>query len=133
MSAIVTARDDSALAGAVPDEILSDFGAGGGNRTPDLARMNDPISSATPRIARTCTLEGGAIADGDPSCFPLRRVDSSRNVTAVCDVERTASSPPAWDDVESSLARAIGHAAAAGRFDVVAQLVRELEARRSRR
>jgi hypothetical protein len=32
MSAIVTARDVSALAGAVPVEILSDFGAGGGNR-----------------------------------------------------------------------------------------------------
>jgi len=85
-------------------------------RTPDLARMNDPHWTATPRIARTCTLEGGAIADGDPSCFPLRQDDSSRNVSAVCDVERAASSPPA-----------------AGRFDVVAQLVRKPEARRSRR
>jgi hypothetical protein len=95
--------------------------------------MNNPISSETQRIASTCTVEGGAFADGDPSCFPLRQDDSSRNVTAVCDMERADYSPPAWDDVESSLARAIGHAAAAGRFDVVAQLVRELEARRSRR
>jgi hypothetical protein len=33
-------------------------------------------------------------------------------------------------DVEASLARALDAAAAAGRFDVVAQLARELEARR---
>jgi hypothetical protein len=33
-------------------------------------------------------------------------------------------------DVEAALARALGQAAAAGRFDVVAQLARELEARR---
>jgi hypothetical protein len=34
------------------------------------------------------------------------------------------------DDVEHALAKAIGEASAAGRFDVVAQLARELEARR---
>jgi hypothetical protein len=37
---------------------------------------------------------------------------------------------PALDPVEASLARALDAAAAAGRFDVVAQLARELEARR---
>jgi hypothetical protein len=35
-----------------------------------------------------------------------------------------------YDDVENALAKALGEAAAAGRFDVVAQLARELEARR---
>jgi hypothetical protein len=37
------------------------------------------------------------------------------------------------DVVEAALARALGEASAAGRFDVVAQLARELEARRHSR
>ena len=37
------------------------------------------------------------------------------------------------DAVEAALAKALEGAAAAGRFDVVAQLARELEARRARR
>ena len=37
------------------------------------------------------------------------------------------------DAVEAALAKALGEAAAAGRFDVVAQLARELEARRMAR
>lgn len=37
---------------------------------------------------------------------------------------------PAGDVVEAALARAVDAAAAAGRFDLVAQLARELEARR---
>jgi hypothetical protein len=37
---------------------------------------------------------------------------------------------PMGDVVEAALARALDAAAAAGRFDVVAQLARELEARR---
>jgi hypothetical protein len=40
---IVTARDVSRLALAMPPEILSHFGAGEGNRTPDLARMKRPL------------------------------------------------------------------------------------------
>jgi hypothetical protein len=36
------------------------------------------------------------------------------------------------DPVEAVLAKALGEAAAAGRFDVVGQLARELEARRTR-
>ena len=34
------------------------------------------------------------------------------------------------DEVEAALAKALGDAAAAGRFDVVAQLAKELDARR---
>jgi hypothetical protein len=50
-----------------------------------------------------------------------------------------ASASPAWealptmDVVETALAKALAQAAAAGRFDVVAQLARELEARRQAR
>lgn len=48
-------------------------------------------------------------------------------------VDRDAIGPaigPDGDVVEAALARALDAAAAAGRFDVVAQLARELEARR---
>jgi hypothetical protein len=38
--------------------------------------------------------------------------------------------PVVVDDVEAALAKALEGATAAGRFDVVAQLARELEARR---
>ena len=37
---------------------------------------------------------------------------------------------PPFDAVEAALAKALADAATAGRFDVVAQLARELEARR---
>ena len=72
----------------------------------------------------------------NPACFSVRRDDSSRNVTET-GAERThaptPSTPPSTDaatDVERALVRALDAAAAAGRFDVVAQLARELEARR---
>jgi hypothetical protein len=54
--------------------------------------------------------------------------DSSRNVTTEATVPLTASTSK--DDVEAALAKALALAADAGRFDVVAQLARELEARR---
>jgi hypothetical protein len=60
-------------------------------------------------------------SDRDPACFSLHQDDSSRNVTD----ERARRT-----DVEASLVRALDRAADAGRFDVVAQLARELEARR---
>ena len=44
--------------------------------------------------------------------------------------ERTPSDTSPTDPVERALAMALEAAAAAGRFDVVAQLARELEARR---
>jgi hypothetical protein len=79
--------------------------------------------------------EGGPHADRDLPCFPLSPDDSSRNVKAerahaderAPDAPTTTASPP---DIEGALARALDAAAAAGRFDVVAQLARELEARR---
>jgi hypothetical protein len=82
------------------------------------------------------TPEGGEGADRDPACFSVHPDDSSRNVT-VKDAECTlAPRPPttaqtdAATDIEIALVRALETAAAAGRFDVVAQLARELEARR---
>jgi hypothetical protein len=47
----------------------------------------------------------------------------------LCASEET-SSTPSTDAVEAALATALVEAATAGRFDVVAQLARELEARR---
>jgi hypothetical protein len=53
-------------------------------------------------------------------------VDSRRReVSALTSLETTAADP-----VEAALAQALALAANAGRFDVVAQLARELEARR---
>ena len=48
----------------------------------------------------------------------------------VADAEAFGQSFGQADDVERALAKALGEAAAAGRFDVVARLARELEARR---
>jgi hypothetical protein len=61
--------------------------------------------------------------------------DSSRNVTAKganCNVAPTRGSTTndTGDDVEAALARALAQAADAGRFDVVALLAGELQARR---
>jgi hypothetical protein len=53
--------------------------------------------------------------------------DSKRlEVLALC----ASQGAPSSDAVEAALARALVEAATAGRFDVVAQLARELEARR---
>jgi hypothetical protein len=46
------------------------------------------------------------------------------------DLDRSRPAPYATDDVEAALAKALEGATTAGRFDVVAQLARELEARR---
>jgi hypothetical protein len=46
------------------------------------------------------------------------------------DVGRSRGNPTEGNEVESALASALAEAASAGRFDVVAQLARELEARR---
>jgi hypothetical protein len=62
----------------------------------------------------------------DPSADDPARVDvSARELVAVGPSESLAPS-----SVEDALARALDGAAAAGRWDVVAQLARELEARR---
>jgi hypothetical protein len=81
-------------------------------------------------------VEGDATGDRDPACFPLPPDDSSRNVTATEGGPGGATAPPsttgetADDDVEATLARALAQAAEAGRFDVVALLAAELQARR---
>ena len=62
-------------------------------------------------------LQNKPIADG--SQVPSVPVDTA-----------AATLDPATDRVENALAKAIEQAAAAGRFDVVAQLAKELEARR---
>jgi hypothetical protein len=54
--------------------------------------------------------------------------DSSRNVTTSGPSEPAATSSAFA--IETGLAAALSRAAEAGRFDVVAQLARELEARR---
>jgi hypothetical protein len=63
-------------------------------------------------------------SDRDPACFSVHQDDSSRIVT-----EKSAECTSDID-LEAVLARALAHAADAGRFDIVAQLARELEARR---
>jgi hypothetical protein len=55
--------------------------------------------------------------------------DSERREVSASPSERF----PSGDGVETALASALAAAAAAGRFDVVAQLARELEARRHAR
>jgi hypothetical protein len=45
-------------------------------------------------------------------------------------IARTWGNPTAGNDVDLALGNALTQAAAAGRFDVVAQLAKELEARR---
>jgi integrase len=69
------------------------------------------------------------IASHEPPCFRVLADESQRIATA--DVKRVLQARgEGGDAVEAALARALDAAAAAGRFDVVAQLARELEARR---
>jgi hypothetical protein len=46
---------------------------------------------------------------------------------------RSSTSPLAGDDIERALAKVLEPAAVAGRWDLVAQLVAELRARRAQR
>lgn len=65
-----------------------------------------------------------------PSVVDRRQNDADQ---ATPDDERrreVSASDGAVDSIETLLARALARAAAAGRFDAVAQLARELEARR---
>lgn len=94
-------------------------------RTCDPAVNSATEHGAAQAIAHVCDKGRASRADPVPACFPLSPNDSSRNVTA----DRNHDTPPAAD-VEAALADALSRAAAAGRFDVVAQLARELEARR---
>ena len=68
------------------------------------------------------------IADlGDLAEVPERRPASDKPA----EPGRLDAQLDASDPVETALAKALGDAAAAGRFDVVGQLARELEARRT--
>jgi hypothetical protein len=133
---IVTDRDVSAPAPRAPPEILNDLGAGGGNRTPDPARMNGEKDCAKPTIASDCNTQGGAGADRETPCFSLSPDDSSRIVTSpeeppLGGVEVAASVDLApHESIERVLARALARAADAGRWELVAQLAHELQARR---
>jgi hypothetical protein len=60
-----------------------------------------------------------------------RRENDADRATPDDSKRREVSALSSWDDpVEGALARALDRAAQAGRFDVGAQLARELEARR---
>ena len=76
--------------------------------------------------ARACAAEADESADRDLPCSPVSPDDSSRNVTE----ERVECSTSAETDVDGALARALDRASQAGRFDVVALLGGELQARR---
>jgi hypothetical protein len=82
--------------------------------------MNPATSDASSIIAPPCTTVGaGAGGERSGGCATPQNESS-----------QSSRSEGAIVDVEMSLARAIAEASAAGRFDVVAQLARELEARR---
>ena len=95
-------------------------------------RVNVSEEGATRTIARACNAVDTANGDRDLPCFPVSPDDSSRNVST----PGTTSGPyhsgvsSSAVDVETGLAAALLRAAEAGRFDVVAQLAHELEARR---
>jgi hypothetical protein len=91
-------------------------------------RVNASEDSATRTIARVCNAEEAASGDRDPPCFLVSPDDSSRNVTAARTSEPAGASGAV--DIETGLAAALLRAAEAGRFDIVAQLAGELEARR---
>ena len=83
-------------------------------------------------IARGCDAEEGQADDPARACFQVVSDESSGIVTDA-HVERTepkASPVTAVDSVEVALARAIEGATAGREWAVVAQLARELEARR---
>jgi len=81
--------------------------------------------------SNTPTTSAPSVADRRESTASSATQDDSKppEVLALCASEET-SSTPSTDAVEAALATALVEAATAGRFDVVAQLARELEARR---
>ena len=99
-----------------------------GFEPPTRGFEGDRVAAQSEGLRVVATQRGGEGGDCDPACFPLLPDDSSRNVTGypVPDGGR----PTHGADLEAPLAEALTLAAAKGRFDVVAQLARELEARR---
>jgi hypothetical protein len=81
-------------------------------------------------MARIGTASSGhrALSDWDT---PTTHADEALNETHLDrHLDQPRPVPTTVDEVEAALAKAIEGAAAAGRFDVVAQLAKELEARR---
>jgi hypothetical protein len=73
-------HDDSAPLPEMPAGILSDFGAGGGSRTPDLARMNQASESTMSAFATACNPRGDEACTMQSACFPVLPDDSSGSV-----------------------------------------------------
>jgi hypothetical protein len=83
--------------------------------------------------ARSAHVEGGSArnrAASDQSSSATSADDALNKTNLDRDLDRTGPAPANVDAVEVALAKALEGATAAGRFDVVAQLARELEARR---
>jgi hypothetical protein len=81
-------------------------------------------------------LKRKCITGADPEDSPEVEKKAPERVARspeVAQAERARGNDGAIDAVEDALARALSEASAAGRFDVVAQLARELEARRTAR
>jgi hypothetical protein len=78
-------------------------------------------------IALRCDADDAGDTDRALACFTVSQNDSPPNVTAENDLGPALA---AASKVDVALAEALSHAAAAGRFDIVAQLAHELEARR---
>jgi len=79
----------------------------------------EPERTSASNVADCCEKDAKDATKDDP-----KQREVSASVPAV------ATRPDSADAVEAALAGALVQAAGAGRFDVVAQLARELEARR---
>jgi hypothetical protein len=108
-------------------------------RTLDVHPGKAEEEPAKSMFADGCSNVGLAGTIADRPCFSVSPDESSGNVTE-SHVDSTDPSvalgpgkrggPPGEVPVETALACALSQAADAGRFDVVAQLAKELEARR---
>jgi hypothetical protein len=82
------------------------------------------------RAARVDGVSSGDRALGERDTRPKGAVGPLNGAALDRALDRYVPSGASSDDVEATLARAIGEASAAGRFDVVALLAGELQARR---
>jgi hypothetical protein len=92
---------------------------------PTTRRLTErQINAQSEALRDVASVEGPKDAEYKPACFTVRHGDSSESSRK--SVQSTAIETAPADPLE----RALLLAAEAGRFDVVAQLARELEARR---
>jgi hypothetical protein len=83
--------------------------------------------------AQRARVEGASLGNRGVTCEGVNAIAADRALNTVpldLRLDLVRSAPAAVDAVEAALATALERATAAGRFDVVAQLARELEARR---